>query len=126
MTTVPIRPLLLAAAFALVPSAATAQATRVSIVLTSHKFSPAPIHLSGGVPVRLTIANQSGETHDFTAPEFFYWSRIRTGRVPGGKITLRPGQRAHVTLTPRRGTYKVRCTRFAHTLLGGATTIVVH
>jgi uncharacterized cupredoxin-like copper-binding protein len=116
----------LAGAIALASAATSATpATRVSIVLTSHRFSPAPIHLSGGVPVRLTIANQSGETHDFTAPEFFYWSRTR-GQVPGGKITLRPGQRAHVTLTPRRGTYKVRCTRFAHTMLGGATTIVVH
>lgn len=125
MTIVSKRSLLVAAAVAILPSAATAQATRVSIILTSHKFSPAPIHLSGGVPVRLTIANQSGETHDFTAPEFFYWSRVR-GQVPGGKITLRPGQRTHVTLTPRRGTYKVRCTRFAHALLGGATTIIVH
>ncbi|HET9355485.1 MAG TPA: cupredoxin domain-containing protein [Sphingomicrobium sp.] len=104
---------------------AAAQATRVSIVLTSHKFSPAPIHLSGGVPVRLTIANQSGETHDFTAPEFFYWSKLRSP-VPGGKITLRPGQRAHVTLVPRRGLYKVKCTRFAHALLGASTSIIVH
>ena len=105
---------------------AAAQATRVSIVLTSHKFSPAPIHLSGGVPVRLTIANQSGETHDFTAPEFFYWAKLRSGAVPGGKITLRPGQRAHVTLVPRRGLYKLKCTRFAHALLGASTSIIVH
>ncbi|WP_118856759.1 cupredoxin domain-containing protein [Sphingomonas mesophila] len=114
-----------AAITALSPTPAAAQATRVSIVVTSHKFSPAPIHLSGGVPVRLTIANQSGETHDFTAPEFFYWGKLK-GPLPGGKLTLKPGQRAHITVTPRRGTYKVRCSRFAHALLGGSTTIVVH
>ena len=119
-------PFAIAIASITMPSAAFPQATRVSIVLTSHKFSPAPIHLSGGVPVRLTIANQSGETHDFAAPEFFYWSKLRSGQVPGGKITLRPGQRTHVTLTPRRGTYKVKCTRFAHALLGASTTIIVH
>lgn len=118
--------LLTAALLLVFPSAAPAQATRVSVVLTSHKFSPAPIHLSAGVPVRLTIANQSGETHDFTAPEFFYWSKLRTGRVPGGKLTLRSGQRAHVTLVPRRGTYKLRCSRFGHAFLGGSTTIIVH
>lgn len=120
---------LLLAAFPLAILAAapaSAQSTRVSIVLTSHKLSPAPIHLSAGVPVRLTIANQSGETHDFTAPEFFYWSKLRSGRVPGGKLTLRSGERAHVTLVPRRGTYKVKCSRFAHALLGGSTQIVVH
>ncbi len=119
-------PFVIAATLLAVPSVASAQATRVSIVLTSHKFSPAPIHLSGGVPVRLTIANQSGETHDFTAPEFFYWSKIRSGRVPGGKITLRPGQGTHITLTPRRGLDKVKCTRFAHALLGASTNIIVH
>ena len=111
---------------AMLAAPASAQATRVSIVLTSHKFAPAPIHLSGGVPVRLTIANHSGETHDFTAPEFFYWAKRRGAAIPGGKITLKPGQRTHVTLTPRRGTYKLRCTRFAHALLGASTQIIVH
>lgn len=121
-----LAPIAAALAAASLPAPAAAQATRVSIVLTSHKFSPAPIHLSGGIPVRLTIANQSGETHDFTAPEFFSWSKLRSGAVPGGKLTLRPGQRTHVTLIPRRGTFKLKCTRFAHALLGGSTTIIVH
>lgn len=110
----------------LAPSAASAQAVRVGIVLSSHKITPGPIHLPGGVPLRLTIANRSAENHDFTAPEFFRLSSIRTGPIPGGKITLRPGGLTHVSLTPRRGTYKVKCTRFAHALLGESTTIIVH
>ena len=122
----PTTRLLIAAVVAFIPAATAAQATRVSILLTSHKISPGPIHLPGGVPIRLTIANPSRETHDFTAPEFFAWSSLRSGPIPGGKITLRPGQRAHIALTPGRGTYKVRCTRFGHALLGGSTTIIVH
>jgi uncharacterized cupredoxin-like copper-binding protein len=108
------------------PAIATAPTTRVNIVLTSHRFTPSPIHLSGGVPVRLTIANQSGETHDFYAPEFFYWSKIHRGKVPGGKLRLRSGERANITLTPRRGSYKLRCTRFGHAFLGMSTMIIVH
>jgi uncharacterized cupredoxin-like copper-binding protein len=106
--------------------AGSAAPTRVSVVLTSHRFTPSPIHLSGGVPVRLTIANQSGETHDFSAPEFFHWSKIQRGRVPGGKLRLRSGERAIVTLTPRRGSYKLKCTRFGHAFLGMSTMIIVH
>ena len=108
------------------PVIAATPTTRVSVVLTSHRFTPSPIHLSGGVPVRLTIANQSGETHDFYAPEFFYWSKIQRGKVPGGKLRLRSGERAVVTLTPRRGSYKLKCTRFGHAFLGMSTMIIVH
>jgi uncharacterized cupredoxin-like copper-binding protein len=108
------------------PVIAATPTTRVSVVLTSHRFTPSPIHLSGGVPVRLTIANQSGETHDFYAPEFFHWSKIQTGKVPGGKLRLRSGERAVVTLTPRRGSYKLKCTRFGHAFLGMSTMIIVH
>lgn len=108
------------------PVIAATPTTRVNVVLTSHRFTPSPIHLSGGVPVRLTIANQSGETHDFYAPEFFYWSKIQRGKVPGGKLRLRSGERAVVTLTPRRGSYKLKCTRFGHAFLGMSTMIIVH
>ena len=108
------------------PVIAATPTTRVNVVLTSHRFTPSPIHLSGGVPVRLTIANQSGETHDFYSPEFFYWSKIQRGKVPGGKLRLRSGERAVVTLTPRRGSYKLKCTRFGHAFLGMSTMIIVH
>lgn len=110
----------------LAPSSASAQSVRVGIVLSRHKITPGPIHLPGGVPLRLTITNRSPEAHDFTAPEFFRHALVRSGPVPGGKLTLRPGGLTHVSLTPQRGTYKVRCTRFAHALLGESTTIIVH
>jgi uncharacterized cupredoxin-like copper-binding protein len=124
----PPRKLAIAAAVVLIsgPAIPAAPATRVSVVLTSHRFTPSPLHLSGGVPVRLTILNQSGETHDFTAPDFFAWSKIRGRQIPGGKIRLQSGERSVVTLTPRRGSYKLKCTRFGHAFLGMSTMIIVH
>ena len=124
LTKLPIAALALAAMSG--PAVPATPATRVSVVLTSHRFTPSPIHLSGGVPVRLIISNQSGEAHDFTAPEFFYWSRLQSGPVPGGKLRLRSGERAVLTLTPRRGSYKLKCTRFGHAFLGMSTMIIVH
>ena len=108
------------------PAIPAGPATRVSVVLTSHRFTPSPIHLSGGVPVQLIISNQSGEAHDFTAPEFFQSAKLQSGPVPGGKLKLRSGERAAVTLTPRRGSYKLKCTRFGHAFLGMSTMIIVH
>ena len=117
----------LAAAFALAsPLSAAAPGATVSVVLTNHRFTPAPIHLSGGVPVQLVIANRSGSSHDFTAPEFFAASKISSGAIPGGKIRLGAGEQANVTLVPSRGTYKLKCTRFGHAMLGMSTTIIVH
>ena len=100
--------------------------TQVSVVLTSHRFTPSPLHLSGGVPVRLIISNQSSEAHDFTAPQFFASSKLEKAQIPGGKIRLGPDERAVVNLTPRRGSYKLKCTRFGHTFLGMSTMIIVH
>ncbi len=97
---------------------------KVTVNLTSHRFTPGPIYLAGGVPVRLTLANPSGESHEFRAPEFFYWSSLR-GKVPGGVVKLQSGERKTFVLTPRRGTYKLRCGRFGHSFLGMNTTIIV-
>lgn len=117
----------LAAAVALAPPAdAAAPGARVAVTLTNHRFTPSPIHLSGGVPVQLVIANRSGSSHDFTAPEFFASSKISSGPIPGGKIRLRAGEQARVTLVPSRGTFKLKCTRFGHAMLGMSTTIIVH
>lgn len=105
-------------------AAAKRAPVKVTVNLTSHRFTPGPIYLPGGVPVRLTLANPSGESHEFRAPEFFYWSSLR-GKVPEGIVKLKSGERKTFVLTPRRGTYKLRCGRFGHSFLGMNTTIIV-
>lgn len=119
----------LAAAFAsLALSAAPADAapnTSATITLTSHRFTPSPIYLAGGVPVRLILTNRAGKTHDFTAPQFFRAARVLRGRAPGGEVRLAAGRSAVIDLVPVRGTYKVHCGEFGHKMLGMSTMIIV-
>ena len=105
--------------------AAAAPAARATVTLTSHRFTPTPIYLPGGVPVRLILTNRAGKTHDFTAPAFFRASRLLRGRAPGGEVELRAGQSAVIDLIPTRGTYKVHCREFGHKMLGMSTMIIV-
>ena len=102
-----------------------APGTRATIMLESYRYTPAPVDLAGGVPVRLLLVNRSGKPHDFTAPAFFASAQMIGGPVPGGKIRLGAGRRAAIDLVPRRGTYKVHCTQFGHKMLGMSTVIIV-
>ena len=120
--------LMLAATFGLAlasSSTASAPVASATITLTSHRFTPSPIHLAGGVPVRLVLVNRAGKTHDFTAEKFFRASRILAGRARGGEIRLGAGQSTVIDLVPVRGTYKVHCGEFGHKMLGMSTMIIV-
>lgn len=115
-----------AALLATVPVAVeAAPRARATVTLTSHRFTPSPIYLAGGVPVRLVLSNRAGKTHDFTARQFFASSRLLDGRAPGGEVRLGPGQSAVIDLVPARGTYKVHCGEFGHKMLGMSTMIIV-
>lgn len=108
------------------PAAAiAAPKARATVILTSHRFTPSPIYLAGGVPVRLILVNRAGKTHDFTARQFFGASRILRGRARGGEVRLGAGRSAVIDLVPARGTYKVHCGQFGHRMLGMSTMIVV-
>lgn len=115
-----------AAMLAMLPAtAAAAPRTRATVMLTSHRFTPSPIYLAGGVPVRIVLTNRAGKTHDFTARQFFATSRILRGRAPGGEVRLKAGRSAVIDLIPTRGTYKVHCGEFGHRMLGMSTMIIV-
>ncbi len=121
-----IRMLAAAALLVSLPVAAeAAPKTRATVTLTSHRFTPSPIYLASGVPVRLILLNRAGKSHDFTARQFFRNSRILRGRAPGGEVRLAAGRSAVIDLVPRRGTYKVHCGEFGHRMLGMSTMIVV-
>lgn len=97
----------------------------VTITIGSHFYRPNPIYLAGGVPVRLVFVNRAGGPHDFKAPQFFQSARILTGAAPGGKIELAAGRGTSVTLVPRRGRYKVHCSKPFHAMLGMQGWIIV-
>ena len=118
-----LAPLLALASIA--PAPAAPPVATATITLTSYRFSPGPIYLPGGVPVRLILSNRAGKGHDFTAREFFRSSRILAGRVNGGEVSLDAGKTRVIDLIPARGTYKVHCGKFGHAMLGMSTMIIV-
>lgn len=97
----------------------------VTITLSSYAFSPSPIVLRAGEPVRLLFENKAGKSHDFTATEFFAASRILSGNVRGGEVDLKGGASTAVELIPAAGIYPVHCGKFLHAGLGMKTQLLV-
>jgi plastocyanin len=93
----------------------------VEIVLANFSFTPTTLRLKAGQPVTLHFVNRGSGGHNFAAPEFF----AGVASVRGGKVELAKGERRDVTLTPRAGTYQVRCTHFLHSGFGMKGTIIV-
>jgi plastocyanin len=112
------------AAALLAPAGAQAPAAQV-IQVRSFAFAPTPIRLAAGKPVTLTFQNISGSGHDFTAKEFFAYSKITAGSAPEGEIELRGHESKSITLIPRYGTYHAHCSHFMHSLMGMHTEIIV-
>jgi plastocyanin len=94
---------------------------RVDIVLSNFKFAPETTRLKAGQPVTLHFINEGSGGHNFSAPELL----SGVAGVKGGKIELGKGETRDVTITPRAGTYAVRCTHFLHTSFGMKGAIIV-
>ena len=97
----------------------------VTITLTSYQFTPSPIVLKAGQPVRLVFQNKAGKGHDFTARQFFTASKLTAGKVTDGRISLGAGESATVDLIPTKGTYQAHCGKFMHSTMGMKTQISV-
>jgi plastocyanin len=114
------------AALSLVLAApAPAQPAQMVVQVYSFGFAPRPLHLVAGRPVTLTFVNQSGSSHDFTAPGFFQHATISAGAAPMGMIDLEPHESKSVTLVPARGKYQAHCSHFLHKQMGMNEEIVV-
>ena len=106
-------------------SAPAQPTTSVPVTLSNFNIAPATIHLAAGQPVRLVFSNASGGGHDFTAPDFFARASGVSGPVAHGEVELAGHATATVSLIPARGTYKAKCTHFAHKMMGMSATIIV-
>jgi plastocyanin len=114
------------AAIALCCSApAVAQPAAQTIQLYSFGFTPNAIHLTAGRPVTINFINGAGGGHNFSAPSFFANATITSGAAPNGIVELGGHQSRSITLVPRAGTYKVRCTHFLHKQMGMTGQILV-
>lgn|SRR5690242_4206335 len=103
---------------------AVAQPAQVTIRVWSFGFAPSPIRLAAGQQVTLTFINESGSSHDFTAPGFFQHARIVSGGG-GNEVELKPHETKSVTLVPVRGTYQAHCSHFMHKQMGMNDMIIV-
>lgn len=117
------------AALMIVTPASAQTANRVDITLANFSFTPSAIALKAGQPVTLHFENKGSGGHDFTAAQFFKAATMDTGTRAKlgkkGRIDLGAGERADVTLTPKAGTYKVKCGHFLHAGFGMTGTITV-
>ena len=104
---------------------AAAQPAQLTIQVWSFGFAPNPIRLAAGKPVTLTFVNQSGSSHDFSAPGFFQHARITAGAAPEDEIELQGHETKRITLVPTRGTYQAHCSHFLHKQLGMSDAIIV-
>lgn len=119
-----MRPILLAILLAL-PGAAAAQPRTLEVRLSSFDFTPSTITLRAGEPIVLHLVNGGGGGHNFAAPQFFAAARAVSGPVRDGKVEV-PGHRSvDITLTPARGSYRLRCTHTLHASFGMTGRIVV-
>ena len=104
---------------------AAAQPAQLVVQVYSYGFAPQPIRLAAGRPMTLTFVNQSGSSHDFSAPGFFANSRILSGDASDGEVDLPPHSSRSITLIPRAGTYHAHCSHFFHKQMGMSDLIVV-
>ncbi len=104
-------------------------AREVEVRLSSFAFTPPRIELNRGEAVRLELVNDLRATRSFHAPRFFALANISAGdrgRVKGGSIRLKPGERTAVRLVaPEPGTYRLRSGRILQAALGMTGEIVV-
>lgn len=112
-------------AFSWVPPAPAQPAAQLVIRVSSFSFAPSPIHLAAGRPVTLEFVNESGSSHDFTAPGFFKRARILSGAAPDNEIELRPHETKIVSLIPAAGSYQAHCSHFLHKQMGMSDLILV-
>jgi plastocyanin len=124
-----MQPLRLAAAAAtallLAAPVSGQQPAELTVQVWSFGFAPNPIRLAAGRPVTLTFVNQSGSSHDFSAPGFFQHARITAGTAPEDEIELQGHETKRITLVPTRGTYQAHCSHFLHKQLGMSDAIIV-
>ena len=105
---------------------AAAQPATQTIQLYSFGYTPKAIRLAAGRPVTINFVNTAGGGHNFSAPSFFDNARIVSGSAPNGLVELGARQSRSITLIPRAGSYKVRCTHFLHKQMGMTGQILVN
>lgn len=115
-------------AIAMVSPGAAQEPAKVDIVLADFSFTPRTVRLQAGQKTILHIVNQGSGGHNFAAPEFFSAANIdpaSAALIRKGKVEVKKGAAVDVSLTPKTGRYKLKCTHFLHSGFGMKGEIVV-
>jgi plastocyanin len=122
-----MRVLILVPLILAVSGTASAQggARTLEVKLSSFDFTPAVITLRAGQPVVLHLVNTGKGGHNFAAPQFFAAASGVSGPVRNGAVEVGGHKAVDVRVTPKRGTYRLRCTHTLHSTFGMKGKIVV-
>ena len=132
-----MRKMLITLAFAIAATTAAraqqqadfANATPVTVTISSYAFAPDGLTFNRGVAYRLHLVNSSGKAHNFSASKLFAASQIApqdANKVEDGKIEVAANESVDVVFTPMTpGEYEIRCTHFMHSMMGMHAKAVV-
>lgn len=102
---------------------------QLEIVMANFSFTPSDIQLKAGQPVTLHFINRGSGGHNFIAAQFFAAASMdnatRAKLGEKGVVELAKGEHMDVTLTPKAGSYKVKCGHFLHASFGMTGSIKV-
>jgi plastocyanin len=102
---------------------------RVEIVMDDFSYAPKDLRLKADQPVTLQFVNRGTGGHNFVSREFFAAAQMaeptRTMLGRKGEVELDKGASVEVSLVPKAGTYKVKCTHFLHAGFGMTGTVTV-
>jgi plastocyanin len=124
----------LAVVLSVLPAAAPPQTTDwsrarpVEVRLSNFAFAPASVTLPANQPISLTLVNDAGGGHNFSAPAFFSAAAIEPGEqglVVNGTVEVPGHARKVIRLVPATGRYPLRCTHTLHTTFGMKGRIIV-
>lgn len=94
----------------------------INVHLSNFKYEPRTIELKAGQDYVLSLTNDSGGGHNFTAKEFFAAASVMApdaAAITGGTVEVPGHQRRMIRLrAPARGTYKAKCTHTLHGTFG--------
>lgn len=108
------------------------KAEAVTVTLDEFSFAPDALTFQGGRTYRLTVVNEGGSDHTFTAPEFFRAVAVRApdsgAQAAAALESIAVGAGASrtvefVAVSP--GEYKLECERPLHSIFGMHGTMTI-
>ena len=121
--------LIVLAAAMVAAAPAWSQPVPIEVRLSNFKYEPRTIELKSGQEYVLTLTNDSGGGHNFTAMEFFTAASIAPAEraaIDDGTVEVPGHQRRLIRFrAPAPGAFKVKCTHTLHGTFGMRGEILV-